>query len=916
MEKELIEKINNAINESFVGNYIFTKEELAEIYDVIGIQFRKLIYEKGESLSLIYYYPAFIALVNLAKEWCPGENSFFDFVYNKFDIPSDKTSKIYLQIVDIINNLYKNKRIFCLDSFTKKYYATICSHAFAPTTSTFAFFDLCWEIYCDDLNEEYVKNDPSFEMISESLNKKFNLISNDDDDFKIGSKSYSLRCGIKGLPINEKNKFIQLIDDTICKINHLYNYEPIELNNYYSILIKNWWDSKVETFGVYRIKNINNRSQIFTNYSEIRPQYILENDHKVKILISSIRLKENFNISPHIELKLNNEIIVNENLNLKGSGVLMATQEYSIDVTNYNSLNISLQIIQNGNEIYSSKDYLKRDIVLFNPNGKEIISQICLPSIYFAFIPNMNLLLEYPKNMQKTSMYNIFSIYANENDILQTKNKTIFFQTENKNNSIYFYANQIDTAIFRLNDQDYKIINGELYLQVLNNFDIKDLGVKYNNTIFKLSEFTPLKSNDEIRYCLSSLLNVGEPQKINIFKYSNNTILCSINLIKFNNITINYDKDMYYGENEKGIVKFKTEKYLIEKDFTINDDELFINFNNGYIILYPPILKWKIDNGKWNHSELNLWYEEIKNTSILFIGSPKNKLISISIENAPNNISQGKNFNEFLIGNIVSYMKGTSPLKCIKFIINVDNSINFSLFSVYIKESFFSIPFEVNYYQNELMWNPNLFIGNADSKFRLKIESKDRKMYTYDLDTKSQSISLKDFQDGYYMVYISLIKNIFINEEVSMIGNQIIIGDERKFRYKDKKLFIASACTNDNLVEERIEHFFIENIKYLGLKDNTDFYSGTLYIKDDYGKNIYQNFKTNNLGIHTRINPIRIVFRDKYSCYIGYGLDITDNENFEYDNEFSISDNGKIMIDIKTNGIKNKYVRYFKFKEI
>ena len=66
-------------------------------------------------------------------------------------------------------------------------------------------------------------------------------------------------------------------------------------------------------------------------------------------------------------------------------------------------------------------------------------------------------------------------------------------------------------------------------------------------------------------------------------------------------------------------------------------------------------------------------------------------------------------------------------------------------------------------------------------------------------------------------------------------------------------------------------------------------------------------------GVASIINPIRIELKTEHSCYIGYGLDLKD-EDFEYDNEFSIDYYGRTVVGNYVDGKKTSPVDYYIFE--
>lgn len=223
------------------------------MYNLSSCILRNVANTWGSTIKYSDYSLIFVTLVNIAKEWNSEEDAFFEYVYKKlllreFDDGNYVSGKIYTQLVNVITKVCKDRNVFMINSFKKKYYATLCSHSFAPLSSIESFFDLCWIIYCNDLEEQYIKNDVAFQLIAESLQNKFSN-NNDEDDFVIGSKAYSIRAGIRGLALDRQDLMIYLIEDTISSINFLFNNEPISLNTQMHVLLSNWWKAKELLFG-------------------------------------------------------------------------------------------------------------------------------------------------------------------------------------------------------------------------------------------------------------------------------------------------------------------------------------------------------------------------------------------------------------------------------------------------------------------------------------------------------------------------------------------------------------------------------------------------------------------------------------------------------------------------------------------
>lgn len=915
MEQELRIKISEAIKEPFVGNYIFSNNDLTFIYDEAGNILRYISNERGVDLSCSDYELIFVALVNLSKEWNSEEESFFDYIYRRL-LGNVQTGKVYTQITNMMRKLNTSGKIYMLNSYTKKYYATLCSHAFAPRSSIESFFEMCWVIYCNDLDQQYEKNDPILDLITQSLHNKFNSYGTNEDDFQIGSKVYSIRAGIRGLAIDEPKLMTSLLDSTMEFIHSLFNNEPIKLDKHINVLINNWWKQKETSFGIERARSHNRREHIITDYSQIKAKYISVNA-VAKLIVPAIRLIDNFEYEPYIEIKVNGISALCERIETRGSGILMSTKQVEYELSKFplkKEIDISIEIAHSGHVIYHSKETLNREFILFR-DSKEVMSQDCLPGRYFLYTTSLDDMLQYPDDIHRSGQ-NTYSLKAIEGEILQSNNKTIFFISEKTNRDLYFFAKEHNDAIYRYKDEEYKVIDGELYIDVAPSFDIKDYGVRYEDSSFKLSEFLSSKVNGKIRYNISMLISVGEPQHITVFKYSDNYIFASINLIKFNNINIHFDKELYYGKGETGIATFKTEKYHVQNSFNITNSEVSIPLEDGEIALYFPILRWKIDDGEWQTQEKigGIWYKAITNSSMLYIDLPKTMSCIVELNNS-DILEQCGSSLEYKLGQTIYALKENTKSSLKYFMICIKTSSNefYPISKIYYKEVFMDEPILMFAKLGQFFWFPTSFVGDADARFRLDIfNDKNTNVYTKELTTKKENLTINLHED-YYHYKVTLLGKGFLHKETELYSKDFIYGNEKNIKYKGKTFVIKEVMLFDKNQPTRVRTIYIDRIRYLGEKNNFDFYSGSLYIINQDGKKIYLNNMKNELNEYINVNPIRMEIKSENSCYIGYGLDIND-EDFEFNDEFTLDCYGKTTICQKVMGQKTQGIDYFLFE--
>ena len=162
--EELRKKIDLAMKETLVGNYVFTDDETMKMFSYASTVLRSYEY-RGDHISIFDYNLLFVAMVNATKKWNAEEDCFWDNIARILFGTTDSLPQItYRFLTDLIARLGLTGKILYLDGCTKKYYATLLAHAYAPFQSTQSFLELCWEIYCEDLNQSYIEDDDEFYM--------------------------------------------------------------------------------------------------------------------------------------------------------------------------------------------------------------------------------------------------------------------------------------------------------------------------------------------------------------------------------------------------------------------------------------------------------------------------------------------------------------------------------------------------------------------------------------------------------------------------------------------------------------------------------------------------------------------------------------------------------------------------------
>ena len=884
--KELLPKIGEAMKETFVGNYVFSDEELSRVYDFIGCLLRNYDGGWGNSISQGYDELVFVAMVNAVKTWKSDEDTFWDCIYKKL-IGSYGSQKIYTYLTGVIDRLGKHGKIMYLSGCTKRYYATILAHAFAPLNSTESFLELCWNLYSEDMNFTYTKNDDTFALVAEELKRTFSYEKSLEDDLMLGSGVYSLRAGIKRMAIDSPEEMVKYIEVTISLLDRVFGGEILDNNRYYNILVRDWWTEKEKSFGVAKPKR-KSYERAITDYTTIRPKYSY-NGKQAILTIPSIRLKNNFYDMPLLNVYRNGELVDQQEMRTFGSGLTMATKELSLYADNLvfedGIIDCTLEIVHCGDVIYNSKTSLFREYLLFRDH-REILQEECLPGNYILFAPKLEDFSAYPESIKKVSGEpNLYILQAQEGELLQNPKRTVFFVVEKQKRSIRISADRKNNAKFIHDGEEFIVIDGELRVVVRSDADISKYGVRYESTDFRLNAFTCEESEGYKTFFITELLNVCEPQKINIFSYADNKIEASYNVVKFNSISITYDKKLYFDDENLGTVRFHTEKYDKSVSFDINQGDIVIPFDDGDIVLSPPVLRWKIGDGDFSmqYGE-DLWYKNYSNSAELVIDLPTEMGYQVFLNNNTV-LSESVAFNSFKLGETLWSMLQDGRNEIIVFV-KVENIAVIPILTVRLKEKLKFSPFVIS--GKEMLWDVSKsFVGDSTPKFRISFCENDTVKHSFvisetiDENYKSRYFSLSELEIGVYDVTVDLMKRVgFIEKPLRLFKQQVVFGDINKIRFKGKSLRVEKVMLTGKASYEEIKPFYVDHLWYIGEFDGCHYYTGSAYIINRDGWKTYLNTMANSEGTYDDINPIRLELRSENSCFIVAGVNPNDMDDF------------------------------------
>ncbi|MDR0970388.1 MAG: hypothetical protein LBM67_07625 [Lentimicrobiaceae bacterium] len=928
---KLSERILSSIEESFadkehklIGNYDFTDDEYATMVDAVEDLCQKNCFQVNDHKLI------FLTLVEITKRWKDSDtfedseehSGFWRFVCKTLTGIDEDNQTLYSQFTHLISTMGKQNQIPVVEA-GKKYYATLMMHAFAPKSSIHSFFDLCYNVFKKDLDFGFTSDDEWLcEIVALQIKNVLQYGYREDKAVSIGSSAYSLKIGLRSFAINDdlSENFVKFIKDTFYQINQLFNREIIEKNTRLKRYIVEWWKNKKENEKVS--DSATRKKRIATVSKENITAKYIRNEDKILLCIPPIRLDNENNIM-RLSVYVNGKQCSSEEMRTKRGELVVSTKEKEIDLNDLlkysKSINIRIQLTDNGVDLYDSKETLNREFILFE-DEKEVLSQINKPSNYFVYSRNIDALKNTPTDLT-TYGTNLYNIYPKAGETLTGEIKQVIFVDKEKvsksSNTICLLGNLPDIE-WILDDIHCFVYKDSVKLIVPESTNLKALELKIDNKVYKLDAFDNVRlENNAYMFGLLKLglLKSNEPIDISLYSYEKQATVLTERLIVLPDVEIKFNKPAFYGNRER---KVTISNNGLSTDFSWSnqDNEINCPLCDGNLLIKIPYLKWRIANKEWRNEPINrkLWYKDfLQNGDLLEIDNPKGDeeiKLFVKSDGQKNEIPKNQS-GKFEIGRAIYARQGKKDI----FVYLSNENDKFELFTVATKEHFTENP--IQYINGKVLWNvENTFVGDKDKEFFLAIKSKDNNLRT---PIKNANQEIKNLYEDICKVQVKIKdKNIFAEQKTWNLiyeEDEFIIGRKEQFRFKDKCICIdyisSSLVSEDNWIKP-CEKYAIYNLKFVEEIDEGtkyEYYEGSFGCIND-NKITEIHFMENENHEQERINPVRIELRSNNTFWLKAGYD---SEGDFYNENLMIDNSNELCF---SNTKNNKVVNLYKFKEL
>lgn len=927
----ILQHVEPVFNENtLIGNHDFTEDEYSLMVDSVGAL--------CDNFDKNSYKLIFATLVEIAKRWKQSDNTkddeenngYWDYVFKTLH-DSDIDQQLCQKYRYVIGWLGTNSTIPIVKC-GHSYYATLMMHAFAPKSSLYAFFDLCYNIYKKDLDFGFTPDDEWIcYKAATDITKVLGHGYREDKKVSIGSSAYSIKIGLRSFALNEElsSEFVNLIKEAFYQINKLFNREKISENTRLERYIVEWWGNKTDLDKLLDKTTLKKRISTVSKQS-IAANYI-RSDNKVFLCIPSIRLEDN-NDALHLLIFVNRSPVYSEEMHTKRGELVVATKQKDFELNDLlkgeNSINIRIEINENGNVIFDSEKSkttsINREFILFD-GEKEVFSQINKPTNYFVYSKDIDALQCVPQRLT-TYGANLYNIYPNAGESLKGESKQVFFVNRERVDCLgknACFIGNLENVEWLFDNITCVVYANIVKLMIPEIVNLRALELRIDRQSYKLQN---LKCEQLENNCYQfeliglGLISLNEPIEISLYSFEKEATLLNETLIVLPNLNIEFNKPYYYGNIDR-IVTITTARENKELSWTNQDNEIRFPLNDGILLIKIPYFRWRLGDRAWHNEPINkkIWYKEfLLNGDLLEIDNPReDEEITVFGK------ADGKPFEtirnqsqRYEIGRSIYANEGHKDVSM--YCSNSNETLE--LFNVATKQQFTDNP--LIYRNGKVVWDvENTFIGEKHNDFFLIVKGDGNNC----LRTKigAETTELNSIEEGIYRIIIKIRdKNIFsIGENYQPIfdGN-ILIGKPEKFRYKGKMLCIkdVSASFSDKVNCNWIRPYptyIIRELEYIEESDKEHtygYYLGKLgFVKD--GRITYLNFMENENGGKDKINPVRLELRSNNSFWLVAGYE---KENSEF--------LGELIFDNKIRGLCNvnskdttrfSVVNLFRFKE-
>lgn len=775
-----------------------------------------------------------------------------------------------------------NKYFFYSGKKNKGYKTSILTHSIISNQSIPNFIGFLQELYFHDLEEDYSE----FEA-RELLNYMKNIFQHyqEDEDITFTVQGSKMTIARQNLPKSFRLAFVNFHNVVAPIVSRLLSYwHNYNFNLKIEYKKNDRFDLGFEQFIKGKAVNQKKETKKYTNTARItkrvKPEYYYNNS--LYLIIPRIVIPPEY-INERIIIKLYTfeDPLYEDELQLAKTKLFFKTIQKEIKLEKFYK-NIKYEIYAGRKLLYSSKDELIRDFIIFSDDGYELCAN-SIHKIEIIILTDQNGIVDSESTIgqQLVSNYKITYLILDNSTIFRI-NGTVLSNINYRSikNTISGCDTLIGIDVLDFNQVHYKVYKStpSITLRIKANESDKDYIITLNGINHDLSDISyssvniiPDGSEDKVLNIILYEEIFAETSSISLIvrKRGVHNKIIEENIVLCRNLDVTFDKEFYYDEPEAKLINISSGDISFPNEITFplninleryksQDLNFFIEESEYILKIDIPKIEWflsDITSSNLNSSEI--WYEEIKDR-LLTVSSPVNiKNLRIKSKGLADQIVKATRKNELFLFDLQEYF--TTTQKTFLSVSIVTEKEEIDIFNIHFQPIVLSLD---AIYSDKNHMAAGLFINCeyvGSYPFYISITKKESGVLIKDYQ-KTNNCSLWDkeliLDYGEYGVEVYTKEDDFFDDEPDKIIIQTKALTHGDSLINECKEYIIQgiACYTDRK-KYPVHNFYLKHLRPTKIKD--------MYLADGYFN--IRNRVTHELREFTfnDLNPLQLTLINK-----------------------------------------------------
>lgn len=864
-----------------LGDYMLSDSAFNKVFDAAKKTIDTYIINKEngypqEDLSFTDHEIITLAVINLAKKWNSNEESKFSrYIGIQFGYRDDN-GKIWSLITKSLDKaLTFNNKLFIKRNGDREFYETIMTHSFGPERAWYPLLDLLFRFYSENLDWNYVPNDPLFGHLVSVLQRYFNKSTLSTDEYQIASRSYCFRVGPRRITQECPVYCAKLFEEIIQRMHQHVTHKTSESKRYVMSIVDQWFIEKLsqadkETANFSKTSNTVS-ADVALDYRSITPKYFL-NREKLYLSLPAIRLLDDGDGKATIDLYISDRFIASYDLDIQGNelGETIKHKRIEIgrDLIPDDGINLRVVISRGTDQIYDSGNKLYRQIIVFSDDKEVSINKLRKErySVFSAYPSKLSVknadLVQLPSGIVDLSLREQYELLYDGNTLAMDIDNIMGFR---------IVQPQLITGVrFERDGYSFSLLrnNPLLQLYISKQSELKQYQIKINDTIKPLYEF--FDSFAENRAVIPLGQYADPTVDISVFDLANQKCIYQTHFIRIEGFSFTFNRKSYLSDEDIRSLQLCVKLNSEERSLVVGQDRYTIQtpYLDGVLSFDVPYIDCEFCNiGDLIFNEYISKDSINYDSSLLFRNNTGDKfsvLIGDVYYESPKAIKLYPDKNRY---------NASSKEQCVDIRI-MQNERSVTIGKIVYGDLFVQPPTFV-YANNTLSWDGGTsFIGDRSSDIVVKLRNSNAEEYRFPLAfnriTVSEFHSDIDFHDDYYDW--SIIRK---NTEKELIHGSTYLGSINKGRFRNRTITIRRVTEDIEQPAKSIEikPVYVDSIKYIDTcfveteGDVFDVYEGRMYWVDYKGDKRFYSYRYTENGVirKYKINPVKIIYiNDKF----------------------------------------------------